>query len=246
MAFLSRPSTRAATDLYKYAQKLRIAFATLLERLPDELRGLPEVALLAAEANEKVSNIVQLIYRAKKYEGAKGLRVFPADDGRARCHSHSEPSRNIRAAGQAGRRSHVGLQQHAATLNIPGVRMRSRSCTSCVSKPCCQASRPAISPRPLGVNRPENLVLLTPCLYRPMSAAMEENHRRMTRKSSHAVGSRLRDECHPARGSGVEADGLALAASLQEWCRRAPAAQGQGQGRAPARSRTLPKYGSRS
>jgi len=62
--------TRAATDLYKYTQKLRIAFATLLERLPDELRGLPEVALLAAEANEKVCNIVQLIYRAKKYEGS--------------------------------------------------------------------------------------------------------------------------------------------------------------------------------
>jgi NTE family protein len=66
--FASR--TRVATDLYKYTQKLRIAFATLLERLPDELRGLPEVALLAAEANKKVCNIVQLIYRAKKYEGS--------------------------------------------------------------------------------------------------------------------------------------------------------------------------------
>src|SRR5262245_44942588 len=62
--------TRAGTDLYKYAQKLRIAFATLLERLPDELRRLPEVALLAAEANDKVCNIVQLIYRARKYEGS--------------------------------------------------------------------------------------------------------------------------------------------------------------------------------
>ena len=62
--------TRAATDLYKYTQKLRIAFATLLERLPDELRGLPEVAMLAAEANEKVCNIVHLIYRANKYEGS--------------------------------------------------------------------------------------------------------------------------------------------------------------------------------
>jgi NTE family protein len=62
--------TRAATDRYKHVQKLRIAFATLLERLPDELRGLPEVALLAAQANEKVCNIVQLIYRAKKYEGS--------------------------------------------------------------------------------------------------------------------------------------------------------------------------------
>src|SRR5215469_1855849 len=62
--------TRAGTDFYKDAQKLRIAFATLLERLPDELRGLPEVAMLAAEANDKVCNIVHLIYRSKKYEGS--------------------------------------------------------------------------------------------------------------------------------------------------------------------------------
>ena len=62
--------TRAGIDLYKYAQKRRIAVATLLERLPDELRDLPEVAMLAAEANKKVCNIVHLIYRAKKYEGS--------------------------------------------------------------------------------------------------------------------------------------------------------------------------------
>jgi len=61
--------TRAGIDLYKYVQKRRIAMATLLERLPDELRDLPEVALLAAEANKKVCNVVHLIYRAKKYEG---------------------------------------------------------------------------------------------------------------------------------------------------------------------------------
>jgi len=61
--------TRFATDLYKQRQKLRVAFTTLFERLPEELRGLPEVALLAAEANEKVCNIVHLIYRAQKYEG---------------------------------------------------------------------------------------------------------------------------------------------------------------------------------
>ena len=62
--------TRAGIDLYKYAQKRRIAVATLLERLPPELRDLPEVAMLAAEANKKVCNIVHLIYRAKKYEGS--------------------------------------------------------------------------------------------------------------------------------------------------------------------------------
>lgn len=61
--------TRAATDQYKRAQKLRIAFAELLKQLPDGLRRLPEVSLLAAEADEKVCNIVQLIYHSKKYEG---------------------------------------------------------------------------------------------------------------------------------------------------------------------------------
>jgi NTE family protein len=62
--------SREGTARYKHLQKLRVAFATLLERLPDELRGLPEVAMLAAEATEKVGNIVHLIYRAKKYEGS--------------------------------------------------------------------------------------------------------------------------------------------------------------------------------
>jgi NTE family protein len=62
--------TRAGINLYKYAQKRRIAVAALLERLPQELHDLPEVALLAAEANKKVCNIVHLIYRAKKYEGS--------------------------------------------------------------------------------------------------------------------------------------------------------------------------------
>src|SRR5262245_2966082 len=62
--------TRAGINLYKYAQKRRIAVAALLERLPQELRDLPEVAMLAAEANKKVCNIVHLIYRAKKYEGS--------------------------------------------------------------------------------------------------------------------------------------------------------------------------------
>src|SRR5215467_14575464 len=62
--------TRAGTDLYKYTQKLRLAFATLVERLPDELRKLPEVAMLAAAADDKVCNIVHLIYRSKKYEGS--------------------------------------------------------------------------------------------------------------------------------------------------------------------------------
>ena len=61
--------TRAATDQYKRAQKLRIAFASLMKDLPAELAERPEVKILAAEADEKVCNIVHLIYNAKNYEG---------------------------------------------------------------------------------------------------------------------------------------------------------------------------------
>jgi NTE family protein len=61
--------TRAATDEYKYVQKRRIAFANLLKRMPDELRNSEEAKFLAPDADDKVCNIVHLIYRAKKYEG---------------------------------------------------------------------------------------------------------------------------------------------------------------------------------
>jgi NTE family protein len=60
---------RAATDQYKHAQKLRIALANLISRLPAELRDSDDVRLLDQVANDKVCNIVHLIYRAKKYEG---------------------------------------------------------------------------------------------------------------------------------------------------------------------------------
>jgi len=61
--------TRAATNHYKTAQKLRRAVGNLLKRIPDEWRNEPEIEMLAAEADEKVCNIVQLIYHAKSYEG---------------------------------------------------------------------------------------------------------------------------------------------------------------------------------
>jgi len=60
---------RAATDEYKRAQKLRIALAHLISQLPAELRDGDDVKLLAQVANDKVCNIVHLIYRARKYEG---------------------------------------------------------------------------------------------------------------------------------------------------------------------------------
>jgi NTE family protein len=61
--------TRAATDQYKNVQKLRIAAANLIRQLSDELRNSEDVKLLTGEADDKVCNIVHLIYRARKYEG---------------------------------------------------------------------------------------------------------------------------------------------------------------------------------
>jgi NTE family protein len=60
---------RAATDRYQYIQKLRIALANLLKRMPEELRESADAKLLLAEADDKVCNIVHLIYRARPYEG---------------------------------------------------------------------------------------------------------------------------------------------------------------------------------
>lgn len=62
--------TRSNSDRFRNAQKLRNAVASLLQKLPDQLRHSPEVALLEPAASPKVCNVVQLIYRAKQYEGA--------------------------------------------------------------------------------------------------------------------------------------------------------------------------------
>jgi len=61
--------TRANTDHFKHLQRLRCALASLLSKLPDELRDSEEAKLLSSSADHKVYNIVQLIYRSKHYEG---------------------------------------------------------------------------------------------------------------------------------------------------------------------------------
>jgi NTE family protein len=61
--------TRANTDQFKRRQQTRWALAALLRKLPADLLGEDEVRILNAAANRKVYNIVQLIYRAKNYEG---------------------------------------------------------------------------------------------------------------------------------------------------------------------------------
>lgn len=61
--------TRMATDQFKRKQLLRRATAKLLAKMPPELLQTPEADILAAEADEKVYNLIQLVYRAKNYEG---------------------------------------------------------------------------------------------------------------------------------------------------------------------------------
>jgi NTE family protein len=61
--------TRASTDTFKYVQRIRGALANLLPQLPPELQASAEVEFLKTVADHKVYNIVQLIYRSKRYEG---------------------------------------------------------------------------------------------------------------------------------------------------------------------------------
>jgi NTE family protein len=62
--------TRANTDQFKRAQRIRNTVATLLESLPDDLKNDPNAKLLGSIADRKVYNIIHLIYRAKNYEGS--------------------------------------------------------------------------------------------------------------------------------------------------------------------------------
>ena len=61
--------TRAGTDSFKYAQRMRNAVASLLERLPDDLKKSEEAEILRTSAERKIYNIIHLIYHARNYEG---------------------------------------------------------------------------------------------------------------------------------------------------------------------------------
>ena len=61
--------TRAAIDHFKKLQMARRTAAKLLKKLPKDLLQSPEAEMLAEYADEKVYNLIQLIYRAKNYEG---------------------------------------------------------------------------------------------------------------------------------------------------------------------------------
>lgn len=63
--------TRQATDHFRKTQTMRRALGHLIEMMPDSMlaEADPEIKALLSEADEKVYNIVHLIYRAKSYEG---------------------------------------------------------------------------------------------------------------------------------------------------------------------------------
>jgi NTE family protein len=61
--------TRANSDQFKHVQQIRKALGDLLSKLPEELRVTPEYDLLSPQADRKVYNLIQLIYRSKDYEG---------------------------------------------------------------------------------------------------------------------------------------------------------------------------------
>ncbi|MFL5269827.1 MAG: patatin-like phospholipase family protein [Stellaceae bacterium] len=62
--------TRMVTDVFKKQQILRRATAKLLAEVPKELLQSAEAKMLALEADDKVYNLVQLIYRSRNYEGS--------------------------------------------------------------------------------------------------------------------------------------------------------------------------------
>lgn len=61
--------TRAGTDQFKQLQRVRVALAEHLAKLPPEYAQGPEIEILRRAADHKVYNIVHLIYRSKHYEG---------------------------------------------------------------------------------------------------------------------------------------------------------------------------------
>ena len=61
--------TRASTSSFKRMQRMRHAAAKLSADMPDHVRNSPEMEVLQPMIEHKAYNIIQLIYRAKTYEG---------------------------------------------------------------------------------------------------------------------------------------------------------------------------------
>ena len=61
--------TRASTSSFKRMQRMRNAAAKLSADMPEHVRNSPEMEVLQPMIEHKAYNIIQLIYRAKTYEG---------------------------------------------------------------------------------------------------------------------------------------------------------------------------------
>ena len=61
--------TRASTTSFKRMQRMRHAAAKLSADMPEQVRKSPEMEVLQPMIEHKAYNIIQLIYRAKTYEG---------------------------------------------------------------------------------------------------------------------------------------------------------------------------------
>jgi NTE family protein len=61
--------TRASTSGFKRMQRMRHAAAKLSADMPEHVRNSPEMEVLQPMIEHKAYNIIQLIYRAKTYEG---------------------------------------------------------------------------------------------------------------------------------------------------------------------------------
>jgi NTE family protein len=61
--------TRANSDQFKKVQTIRKALGDLLSKVPEDLRNTLEYKTLSTQADRKVYNLVQLIYRSRDYEG---------------------------------------------------------------------------------------------------------------------------------------------------------------------------------
>lgn len=61
--------TRASTSSFKRMQRMRSAAAKLSADMPEHVRNSPEMEVLQPMIEHKAYNIIQLIYRAKTYEG---------------------------------------------------------------------------------------------------------------------------------------------------------------------------------
>jgi NTE family protein len=97
--------TRMATNEFKKKQILRRASAHLLAELPGELKQTPEAEMLALEADEKVYNIIHLIYRAKNYEGP--------------CKDYEFSRRSMEEHWRAGHNDAVRTLRHPEVLQRP-------------------------------------------------------------------------------------------------------------------------------